>query len=229
MAEIEVQPKKKGSILPWILLALGVIALIIFLVRNNGDDRNEVAAADREDTLSTNSGNAAMGSNDYNGMGTDAGSWTDVDPNMPTAKYEEVTSRDVEVRGNQDYGVYSVGENILFDLDKSTIRAGAGQNLEQIATSIGKRYSNSHIRVYGYTDAQGTPAYNKELAEERARTVRNWLVKDGNISEDRISIHPVGEANPIATNETERGRQKNRRVEIVARNMDAGNNNSMNQ
>jgi outer membrane protein OmpA-like peptidoglycan-associated protein len=226
MAEIEVQPKKKGSILPWILLALGALALIIFLMRNTGDDRDNAAVTNREDTLSATSGNAAMDGNNGNGMTSD--SWAGIDRNAPRANYDEVTNRDIEVRGNQEYGIYGIGENILFDVDKSTIRTGAGKDLEQVAASIGKRYGNGNIRVYGYTDAQGSPGYNKELAEERARAVRDWLVQKGNITEDRISIHPVGEANPVATNETERGRQQNRRVEIVARNTDAGNS-SLNQ
>ena len=51
----------------------------------------------------------------------------------------------------------------------------------------------------------------------RAEAVRNWLTQNGNISQDRISVHPVGEADPVASNQTAEGRQQNRRVEIVAR------------
>jgi outer membrane protein OmpA-like peptidoglycan-associated protein len=110
-----------------------------------------------------------------------------------------------------------LGENILFDEGKSTIRADAEKNLKQVATSIAKRYNNGLVRVFGHTDAVGSAGYNKELAEQRAEAVRNWLVKNGNISEDRISLQPIGESNPVASNSTQEGRQQNRRVEIVAK------------
>ena len=208
MAEIEVQPKKKSSILPWLLLALGLIALIYFLTRNSKDDTAATAAAaTTTDTLSNASGNAAMN--------TDG--WADVDFNAPRVNYDEITNRDIDVRGNNSYGIYGIGENILFDENKATLRAGAEQNLQQITASISKRYNSGNIRVYGYTDAQGSAGYNKELAEQRAEAVRNWLVQNGKIAENQISLHPVGEANPVASNATAQGRQQNRRVEIVAR------------
>ncbi len=206
MAEIEVQPKKKSSILPWLLLGLGLIALIYFLTRNGKDDVATAAAA-TTDTMSNATGNAAM-NND---------GWADVDFNAPRVSYDEITNRDIDVRGNNSYGIYGIGENILFDENKATIRAGAEQNLQQITASIGKRYNSGNIRVYGYTDAQGSAGYNKELAEQRAEAVRNWMVQQGNIAENQITVHPVGEANPVASNSTEAGRQQNRRVEIVAR------------
>jgi outer membrane protein OmpA-like peptidoglycan-associated protein len=206
MAEIEVQPKKKSSILPWVLLALGLIALIYFLTRNGKED-GAATAATTTDTLNNASGNAAMN--------TDG--WADVDFNAPRVNYDEITNRDIDVRGNNSYGIYGIGENILFDENKATLRAGAEQNLQQITASISKRYNSGNIRVYGYTDAQGSAGYNKELAEQRAEAVRNWLVQHGNIAENQISLHPAGEANPVASNATEQGRQQNRRVEIVAR------------
>lgn len=208
MAEIEVQPKKKSSLLPWLLLGLGLIALLFFLFRDRSTNDPETAAAATSDTLSSAGGNAAM----------DAGNdWADVDFNAPTVRYDEVTNKDIEVRGNDQYGIYGIGEDILFDTDKATIRSGAEQNLKQIAASISQRYNGGNIRIYGYTDAQGSAGYNKELAEQRAEAVRNWLVQQGGLTEGSVSVHPVGEARPVASNATEQGRQQNRRVEIVAR------------
>jgi outer membrane protein OmpA-like peptidoglycan-associated protein len=213
MADLDVQPKKKGSILPWILLGLGLIALLIFLARGCNDrDGDDDAAGTRVDTAANN---AAATTN----RGDD---WNEVDFNAPAVRYDEVTNRDIDVRGNNNYGIYGVGESILFDEGKSTLRSGAEANLRQIVGSIDKRYSGSNVRVYGYTDAVGSAGYNKQLAEQRAETVRNWLVKNGNITENRISVHPVGEARPVASNSTEQGRQQNRRVEIVARGAGSG-------
>lgn len=213
MAEIEVQPKKKRSFLPWLLLGLGLIALLFLLTRNRGNETADTAATNtNQETLSSTGGNAAMNN-------TGAAAWGDVDFNAPAVNYSEITNREINVRGNTNYGIYGVGEELLFDTDKATIRQSASQSLQQIAASITQRYNGGDIRIYGYTDAQGSAGYNKELAEQRAQAVRNWLVQNGNVPQDRISLHPVGEGNPVASNNTEQGRQQNRRVEIVARGM----------
>lgn len=207
MADLNVQPKKK-SILPWILLVLGILALLFFLIKgcNKSDNTQAVAtdsvssAAAPTDTTTASNGN-----------------WDNVDFNAPAATYPEITDTNIVVRGNTNYGIYGLGENILFDEGKSTIKTNAEQNLKQIAASIQQRYKGADVRVYGYTDAIGSASYNKELAEQRAQAVRDWLTKNGNITNDKISLQPVGEERPIATNATSEGRKMNRRVEIVAR------------
>jgi outer membrane protein OmpA-like peptidoglycan-associated protein len=212
MADLEVQPKKKGSILPWLLLALGVLALIIFLARGCNDREPDTSTgAASPDTLTSTGGTATTAT-----PGTGDG-WGDVDFNAPAVQYEEITNQDITVRGNNRYGIYGIGEDILFDENKSTIRSEAEQNLRQIAASIQKRYGSGEVRVYGYTDAQGSAGYNRQLAEQRAEAVRNWLTSNGSVGADRITLHPVGESRPVASNATEEGRQQNRRVEIVAR------------
>src|SRR5581483_10405906 len=70
------------------------------------------------------------------------------------------------------------------------------------------------IIIEGYTDSTGDPKHNQELSERRAQTVRDFLVSAG-VDPRRISVHGYGEARPVASNDTERGRRENRRVEIV--------------
>jgi outer membrane protein OmpA-like peptidoglycan-associated protein len=144
--------------------------------------------------------------------------WNNIDMNLPNVDWPEFKGSDVEVRGNNRYSVYSVGEDVLFDTDKAEIRKGAEENLKKISSSIAQRNKDGQIRIYGYTDARGSAGYNKELAQKRAEAVKNWLQKNGNIAAARISIHSVGEAKPAASNESAKGRQQNRRVEIVVRN-----------
>ncbi len=203
MADLNVQPKKKTNILPWILLLLGVAALIWFLTRdrNDADDTTPVTTDTVSSTNSTTN--------------TDA-DWNDVDFNAPAANYDEVTNRDIAVRGNENYGIYGIDETILFDEDKATLRTSAEANLKEVVNSINKRYNQGQVRVYGYTDAQGSASYNQELAQQRAESVKDWLQSNG-IDAGRISVNAIGEGQPVATNNTEAGRQKNRRVEIVAR------------
>jgi len=136
--------------------------------------------------------------------------------NVPSAKFDEITDKDISVRGNDRYGIYGINESILFDEGKSTIRPQAAADLKQIVASINKRYNNGNIRIYGYTDSVGSAGYNKELAQQRTEAVKNWLTQSGNISAANLTTHPIGEGQPQASNTSERGRQQNRRVEIVA-------------
>jgi outer membrane protein OmpA-like peptidoglycan-associated protein len=209
MAELHVEPKKKSSILPWILLGLGLIALIWFLTRNKSDDTTVADTA----ASTTNTAPATNTSTSSNAARAD---WSGVDFNAPKLNYDEIANRDINVRGNEQYAIYGIGENILFDEGKATIRTDAEANLKQIVGSIGKRYGGGEVRVYGFTDAQGSASANKELAQQRAEAVKTWLQTNG-IGSDKISVNAVGESQPVATNSTEQGRQQNRRVEIVAR------------
>lgn len=206
MADLDVQPKRRGSILPWLLLGIGLIALLFFLTRRSNDDAGRMATTDTTTATSTTS-HAARADQD----------WNRVDFNAPAANYNEITDRNINVRGNDAYAIYSLQEGLLFDEGKSTLRADAAKNLRQVANSIEQRFTNGRVRIYGYTDATGSSGANKQLAQQRAETVRNWLLQNGNIAADRISIHPVDEARPIASNNTSEGRQQNRRVDIVAR------------
>lgn len=205
MAELNVQPKKGIPSWVWLLLGIVLLAILFFLVRSCNETK-DVVATDSDTTATTN-----------NDVTLNPATWDNIDFNSPEAAYDEISDKNINVRGGNGYAIYSLGENILFDSDKSTIRPQAEENLKQIAGSLTKRYNGGQIRVYGYTDAEGSAGYNKQLAEQRAEAVKSWLMKNNNLTEDRITVHPVGEARPTASNATQSGRQQNRRVEIVAR------------
>jgi len=146
------------------------------------------------------------------------GDWDNVDlVDLPDVKLPELKLPDLKVRSNDSLTAYSVGEKVLFETDKSEIRPAAEQSLKQISASITQRYPEGKIRIYGFTDSTDTKSYNKELSEKRAEAVKQWLVKNGKITESQVSVHPMGESHPVASNTTAKGRQENRRVEIVAR------------
>lgn len=206
MAELNVQPKKKTNFLPWLLLLLGIVALLWFLLTRNKDDKDVANTAAATTTTADTTTNTNTTTADWNGVDFDA----------PGVNYEEITDKNINVRGNSSYGIYGLGENILFDEGKATLRTEAEANLKQIVGSIGKRYNGGDVRVYGFTDAQGSAGANKELAQQRADAVKGWLQSNG-MDEGHISVNAIGEAQPVASNNTESGRQQNRRVEIVAR------------
>lgn len=126
-----------------------------------------------------------------------------------------MTDTSISVRGNTNYTIYGLGEDILFDKDKNTIKSSAETQLKQIAASLDKRFKGADLSIYGHTDSTGTAAHNKELGGERAEAVRSWFIKNGTVA-DKITVHSFGESNPVASNETAEGRQQNRSVAIVA-------------
>ena len=206
MAELNVQPKSGRPWWLWLLLALLALALLFFLFRSCNRDQGTNTG---DPGLATDSTTVSADANDLD--------WNGIDFGAPAATFEEITDADITVRGNEEYAIYSVDETILFDTDQNTIKAGAEQKLKQITESVGKRFAGGQVRVYGHTDAQGSAGYNLQLAEQRYEAVRSLLTQNGNITEDRISLHPVGESQPVASNATAEGRQQNRRVEIVVR------------
>jgi outer membrane protein OmpA-like peptidoglycan-associated protein len=173
---------------------------------------------DKKDNITNDADTAVVKQDDeISSKEKQATNWNELDWNSPVIKYDEVKSKDVSVRGNDNYAIYSVEEKVLFNSGQSTIRKQAEQNLNEIASAI-TSHSKGDIRVYGYTDSTDTKESNKELSQKRAEEVRNYLISKGNIPDNRISVYAEGEANPVATNSTSQGRQQNRRVEIVAMN-----------
>jgi OOP family OmpA-OmpF porin len=102
---------------------------------------------------------------------------------------------------------------ILFDVGKSTLKAGSQASLERIAGVL-TQYPQHQILVEGHTDATGGDEFNLQLSRARANSVRSALVAGG-VDASKITAEGYGEARPVATNDTREGRQQNRRVEIV--------------
>lgn len=152
------------------------------------------------------------------GSASDDANWNDIDfTGAPAVKYSEITDRDIEVRGNESYGIYGLGENVLFNTGESTLRSDAEGRLRSIAASINQRYGGGRVKIYGFTDAEGSDAANMQLSQARAAAVKTWLQSNGNIAADRLSVHAKGESGPVASNATDAGKQQNRRVQIVAK------------
>jgi outer membrane protein OmpA-like peptidoglycan-associated protein len=106
--------------------------------------------------------------------------------------------------------------DVLFDFDKADIRADAAAALAKVATII-RAYPAGSVTLEGHTDAKGDDAYNQGLSERRAQSVRAWLVEKERIAGAKMAARGWGERRPVASNDTDPGRQKNRRVEVVIR------------
>ena len=103
---------------------------------------------------------------------------------------------------------------INFDFDRAEIRESERGKLQKGIDFINK-YPDSKIVLEGHTCTIGTEGYNQGLSERRARSVRIYMIKEGEIAESRITSKGYGELRPAESNETEQGRILNRRVEIL--------------
>lgn len=107
-----------------------------------------------------------------------------------------------------------LGENaVRFDFNKASLTTAAQNNLDKLVP-VFKNYPDTNIKIYGYTDSKGADDYNLNLSEQRANAVKAYLASNGLVA-SRFSILGMGEADPIDSNETEDGRNKNRRVEFA--------------
>ncbi len=122
-----------------------------------------------------------------------------------------------EIEKNLYLAPIEVGEivrlnNVFFDFDKYELKPESYSELDRVVKFLNE-YLSVEIEIAGHTDNIGNNEYNQKLSENRANAVANYLFSKG-ISKDRITVIGYGETLPIDTNETEEGRQKNRRVEF---------------
>lgn len=103
-------------------------------------------------------------------------------------------------------------ENVEFDFGKSTLRPESYGTLNELAAYL-KRKPNERIEIGGHTDNIGSEADNLLLGKERANTIVKYLISNG-ISNSRLNAQGYGAQQPLDTNDTEAGRQKNRRSEV---------------
>ncbi|MBA3670958.1 MAG: OmpA family protein [Gemmatimonadaceae bacterium] len=102
---------------------------------------------------------------------------------------------------------------LLFDFDSDVLRGEARQNLTTFAQSL-EKYPGTDVLMVGHTDNKGTDTYNLSLSARRARAAEGFLVSQG-VGSTRLRSVGRGEAEPLSTNDTETGRQQNRRVEVA--------------
>src|SRR5437016_5548013 len=108
----------------------------------------------------------------------------------------------------------SLPADVLFDFDKSDIRVDAAKALTFLAAII-RANPRGRTRLEGHTDAVGNAQYNQSLSERRAESVKAWLVKNASLDAAKLITKGWGKTKPIAPNDTEANRQKNRRLEAI--------------
>lgn len=109
--------------------------------------------------------------------------------------------------------VVEFNSNVLFGFDKSNLSFESKASLDKLVTVLNS-YKDTNIELQGHTDSKGATAYNQSLSENRAGAVAGYLQGAG-IAPGRVTIKGFGETVPKYDNETETGREQNRRVEFL--------------
>jgi len=139
----------------------------------------------------------------------------------------------VELPANSALGAFSVRQegrglrltlntDVLFDFNKASLRPEANKVLQKLVHEVQARLGPARYRVEGHTDWIGTDAYNNRLSARRAASVKEWLVRHAGAGQAHVIAVGFGEHRPVASNtkpdgsDDPEGRQKNRRVELVA-------------
>jgi outer membrane protein OmpA-like peptidoglycan-associated protein len=128
------------------------------------------------------------------------------------AKLSEQLNSILQTRDSARGLIVSMSD-VLFDTGKYTLKSGAREKLAKVA-GILLAYPGLNIEVGGYTDNVGGDAMNQTLSENRAGSVRDYLVQEG-VSTSSVSAKGFGNTLPVASNDDSAGRQQNRRVELL--------------
>lgn len=128
-----------------------------------------------------------------------------------------VEGTDHTERSGEEAVSYTTEGDVLFDSDEYELRSDAESELQAIADDIAERSDDFEVTVEGHTDDLPTSVYddNYELSELRAESVVDWLIDNADVDEDTITAEGLGEDYPRADNDTDEGRQQNRRVVIT--------------
>ncbi len=130
-------------------------------------------------------------------------------PELPEQK-DSVTKDTIIAMDQMSEGDTLILQNIYFESSKAALLPSSFDELDQLYRAM-KTNEKMKIEIHGHTDNIGSPAYNKELSNQRAKAVMDYLLSKG-ISKERLSYIGFGETRPVSNEDSEKGRAKNRRV-----------------
>ena len=127
---------------------------------------------------------------------------------------EEKRNHQVEVERLKNENLkITMNAEVSFDFNSSSLKPAFHTTLDKVADIL-QRYPQTTIKIIGHTDSRGSAAYNQQLSLQRAQAVANYLVLRG-VEARRVITQGMGETEPRVSNDTEAGRQLNRRVEML--------------
>jgi outer membrane protein OmpA-like peptidoglycan-associated protein len=200
-SHIHIEKKRGLAWLPWLLLALGVLALLLGLSRCSRSEDAVVAPAAVPPVAAAPDAAAT-------------GPVVAATPNAASSAAAVGTSSLAGfLAGSEPIPRTFQFEKLNFDTANSNVRAADAPEIDQIAETL-KQYPNARIRIAGYADARGSEPANMALGKARADAIKASLGAKG-IDATRIETVSGGESDPVDTNATASGRFENRRTELV--------------
>lgn len=138
-------------------------------------------------------------------------------------KTVELESSEIDLPDNVELNIDGsevtmlVPDDVLFDFDKHQLKDSSKEVLSEISKALSTSFNKKDLEILinGHTDNEGNPTYNLELSEKRAGEVKKFMAEQLTDAAITFETKGYGETKPIASNDNEKGRQKNRRVEIV--------------
>jgi outer membrane protein OmpA-like peptidoglycan-associated protein len=130
-------------------------------------------------------------------------------PKEPEPPKEE----EVEVKQEERGLVINLSSKVLFDVSKNDLKPEAEKALNEVAAIL-RVYSKNRVLIEGHTDSSGNKQKNERLSIDRAQSVFDFFVNKG-IDKERMQVFGFGPDKPVSSNDTEKGKEQNRRVEIV--------------
>jgi outer membrane protein OmpA-like peptidoglycan-associated protein len=134
------------------------------------------------------------------------------------ALLEELKKKNIEAR-ETERGVMVNLPSVNFEFDSAALTGAGRDRVNQIAAIVNREAPGRRLSVEGHASRErpDQEAYNQQLSERRARTVADGLTAEG-VDRNRVSARGLGTTSPIASNDTEEGRRRNRRVEVIIEN-----------
>lgn len=133
-------------------------------------------------------------------------------------KKEETAAAAVPDKGESYRGTLFRLDSVFFDVDRSTLRSDSRAAIDNLSALL-KRFPSMKIEVQGHTDNDASESYNMQLSRSRAEEVRQYLILNG-IDGSRVEARGYGETQPIAPNTSAQGKQLNRRVMVLVKEVD---------
>lgn len=161
--------------------------------------------------LGNKSGQAGKGAAIGGIVGGAAGAAVGIYMDKQAKKMEDI--KDAEVERVDEAIKLTFDSGILFGFDSFSLTPEAQESILKLSEILNE-YPDTNISIEGHTDNKGTAEYNQKLSEQRAQSVRNYLKMKG-VEESRLFTIGHSFDKPVETNDTEEGRAKNRRVEIL--------------
>jgi len=158
-------------------------------------------------------GNTAVGAIAGAAVGGTTGALIGKKMDKQAAELEEQLGNNAEVERIGEGIKVTFESGILFQTGKSDLNNSSKEALTKFAKTLNE-YPDTDVMIYGHTDITGSDAINQPLSENRANAVKRYLVGEG-VAGSRITTQGMGSSSPVASNDTEAGRQQNRRVEIA--------------